>query len=662
MNALIRRMPVMAVALCFASHWAVAATRPAAKAATAADAVEPARAALRLRQLPAAVARLTALAGSGNAEAQYLLGLVYLNGVGTAIDTTLAREWLQRAAQQDHPAAAFVLAALLSRSPPIAGTTANDWLQRSAKLGYVRATEALRDPRPLLAAERATGDARAASDLALYAVRHGDLALLDTLGTAAVAARDEFGRSTLAIAAENSAASVVQWLLAHGANAQAADSFGVTPVMLAATLPDPAVLTQLLAAGATSSDVDQEQRTALFYAARLDRAAAIRLLARDGARVDSVNSHGYNALDVAVVAGADAAAAELRALGAQQSVSRAPRSVAGKFDRNKPGSIYRDWPIVALAAARDDSDELRKLVAAGADANTRTPQGDTLLHVALHAGALRSLGVLLTLGADPLAEDRRGRSTLGLSAAQADGAALKLLLFSKVDVNRHANREDAPLVIAVRAGLIDNVRLLLDTGAKANVADANRRSALSLAATQSDPQLLTLLLQHRVDVLQRDGAGRSALWHAARAGQPAAAQALLGAHADPEAADKEGHTPLIAAALSGNLATAEVLLQASVRVDAATSGGDTALLVAAAAGRTDIVQALLRASARSNLQNRYGDTALIAASRIGSIAICRALLKAGANPALRNKDRATAADLARERGFAAVANEIDGKG
>jgi ankyrin repeat protein len=317
---------------------------------------------------------------------------------------------------------------------------------------------------------------------------------------------------------------------------------------------------------------------------------------------------------------------------------------------------------VALATARDDVDELRRLVASGTSANSRTPQGDTLLHVALHAGALRSLETLLTLDADPLAEDRRGRSTLGLSAAQEDGAALKLLLSANVDVNRHAKREDAPLVIAVRAGLTDNARPLLDAGAKANVGDANQRSALSLAATQSDPQLLTLLLQHRVDVLQRDGAGRSALWHAARAGQSAAAQALLGAHADPEAADKEGNTPLIAAALSGNLATVELLLQARVRVDATTSGGDTALLVAAAAGRTDIVQALLRASARSNLQNRHGDTALIAASRIGNVAICRVLLKAGANPALRNKDRATAADLARERGFVAVASEIDGQG
>jgi ankyrin repeat protein len=98
--------------------------------------------------------------------------------------------------------------------------------------------------------------------------------------------------------------------------------------------------------------------------------------------------------------------------------------------------MYRDWPAVALAAARDDVDAVKEQLAAGVPLGTRTPQGDTLLHVALHAQSAGVLGLLLARGADAAAADNRGRSVLGLSVAHQTSELLQLLLKAGVRMHR----------------------------------------------------------------------------------------------------------------------------------------------------------------------------------------------------------------------------------
>ena len=53
-------------------------------------------------------------AESGDAEAQYNIGWMYLNGYGLAINDSLALEWWQRAADQGHVDAIFSMAMLYS--------------------------------------------------------------------------------------------------------------------------------------------------------------------------------------------------------------------------------------------------------------------------------------------------------------------------------------------------------------------------------------------------------------------------------------------------------------------------------------------------------------------------------------------------------------------
>src|SRR5258708_13683540 len=74
--------------------------------------LEPIRVALRQRDYPTALERLRQSADGGNAEAQLLLGLMELNGVGVTMDRAKAELWLRRSLEQNNATAAYVLAAL----------------------------------------------------------------------------------------------------------------------------------------------------------------------------------------------------------------------------------------------------------------------------------------------------------------------------------------------------------------------------------------------------------------------------------------------------------------------------------------------------------------------------------------------------------------------
>jgi ankyrin repeat protein len=626
------------------------------------DPLEAARAALRTLKYDQAIALLERAGNAGNAEAQYLLGLIYLNGVGVLPDAPRARALLQSAAEHGQGAAAYVLAAQLANTDPADVGAAQEWLERSASLGYARASDTLKSGRPLLAREGfSQNDHAMLVAWVIDRARHNDADELRRLGADAAQVRDEFGRSALLHATELGALAAAQALLTLGADVAAADQFGTTALMLAVERPDTQLAQLLLQHGADPKVVDAEHRTAIFYAARANRSAAIELLQHAASSsLDAHDSRGYTALDAANAVGADAAARQLRALGAQatvQSTVMGPQN--GKFDASRPGEIYRGWQALALAVSRNDAATVRQLLDAGALANLRLAQGDTLLQVAADSHALECMALLLARGADASLADHAGHSALWLAATRHDEPLIKALLNGGVKADAHAAHEDTPLLAAVRAGLAGSVQLLLEAGANVEATDELGRTPLMIAAADTNHLLVPLILPHRPKLSAQDHELRTALWHAAWSGSRDSVEALLAAGADPEPVDAQGFTALHAAAAHGQPGVVALLLSGNTRLNIrSTSTGDTPLLLAAASGREEAVSALLGKSPELDLQNRAGDTALIAASRGGYTNICHALLARGANRSLRNGARVSAADVAGGRGFSALAKEL----
>lgn len=106
----------------------VAKPAPAVQMPAAVEAPKTAEAAAPVAEAPKVVAtadRLTTLANGGNAKAQLLIGLKFLDGDGVAVNEAVASKWLQRAADQGEPIAQYRLGTLYERGHGVATNAAH---------------------------------------------------------------------------------------------------------------------------------------------------------------------------------------------------------------------------------------------------------------------------------------------------------------------------------------------------------------------------------------------------------------------------------------------------------------------------------------------------------------------------------------------------------
>ena len=212
----------------------------------------------------------------------------------------------------------------------------------------------------------------------------------------------------------------------------------------------------------------------------------------------------------------------------------------------------------------------------------------------------------------------------------------------------------------------------LDSGAEANICNGNAVSALMAAAMfNSDPAIVTILMERGANVIGWDEYGFTALIYAAEQNpNPEVVEALIAGGAEIDKPDFKGRTalyyslfnettsenlatlirfgadvsypdmygatPLMHASLStdsNSLVNIEMLINAGAEIDAVHNGGNTALIFAAQnSGCEKNGIALLSAGADVSLKNENGGTALYYAAANSDSSFVKALLEAGADP------------------------------
>jgi ankyrin repeat protein len=620
---------------------------PTVVAQVAMQTTEPARAAIRVRDYPAAVERLNVLAERGDPQAQYLLASLYRAGLGVKVDQAKARALLLAAARSNHAGAAYGLAAMLANEEPRDPMQAHEWVKRAADAGHPLARAAMqRGSLPLqFLPQHDLSDAEARRAALWLAAQQDDADLVTALASREMLARtDDFGRGALAVAAQNGAGRAVDALLARGASPDQADAFGATPLMLATRSGNEAIVEALLRAHAPVNAVDRVGNSALMLGAYADSAPIVQQLIRAGADVRLLNAQGWSALDWAVEADAPAVSELLR----QQGLSsrRQPQRIAGSpaipLRRASIAAVdlYKGVPDLQVAAGRSAPALFQEVLKRERETGQKASIPAGAVFAASATGSSKTLeAVLVATGAAPTGS----LDPLPWLATRGDVDALATLLAHRSGA---AEGHTAPLLVAVAAHREQAVRVLLDAHADPEVRDAAGRTPLMLAAESGQADVAGQLLSHLARMDPADKQGRTALWYASASGSTEIVAALLTQKSTLDAADALGFTPLCIASARGHLTVVDSLLKAGANANVATENKSTPLMLAAQAGHADVLARLLAAGARIDGQNRYGDTALIVAVRAAQVDTVRELLAAGASDNLRNADRVSALDVA----------------
>jgi ankyrin repeat protein len=241
---------------------------------------------------------------------------------------------------------------------------------------------------------------------------------------------------------------------------------------------------------------------------------------------------------------------------------------------------------------------------------------------------------------------------------------VRALIKQRVDVNAASPDGTTALHWAVKANSRALAQLLIAAGAKANAANRYGVTPLTLAATNGNGALVEALLEAGANPNVTVGEGETILMTAARAGNVETIKALVARGADVNAAEQwQGQTALVYAAVENHADAVNVLIELGANVNVRSKklefpdfvfktagmiyavqpvGSWTPLMYAARDGAIDAVRALAAGGADLNLVDPDGTTALSLAIINGHFDTAVALLDKGANPNIADRNGMTA--------------------
>jgi uncharacterized protein len=246
-------------------------------------------------------------------------------------------------------------------------------------------------------------------------------------------------------------------------------------------------------------------------------------------------------------------------------------------------------------------------------------QINNLLFEAAHKGCVTSLDTLIKAGASPLARDRLGNVALAIAARMGRLAFVKALLADKANaeqLDRPNVAGSTPLFQAVQADRAAVAKMLIDAGAKVDVANRQGETALSAAAFNANAELAEALLAHKAPADTVDATGKGVIVYAAARGATRIVEMLLNAGVDPNRRYSADLTALMWAAGHADsapkeegLRTVKLLIERGATIDLADDRGRTALMIAAGLDHGAIAQALLAAGADRARRDKTGKSA-----------------------------------------------------
>lgn len=366
----------------------------------------------------------------------------------------------------------------------------------------------------------------------------------------------------------------------------------------------------------------------LIYALMFHRLEVLNLLLDRGAHVNAVSNQGMSALHVAIHHRLYQAVYLLLRFGADAALRNRDDQSAFDLADGDPEMLeilHTTQPIAHSgrdcfeSAKHGDLYELSRTCNRDQSFFALSPQGHTLLHLAVYANALPMAIYLLNKGLDIDAVDHSGNTPLGIAVKFAHGLEMAALLIRRKATLDHPNAQGrTPLTTALRNGFADIAELLIQSGANIHVVDALHtpltlvHDAIALFTHQSDAfrALETALLIRGAHVdIPINHLRWTPLFFTISKMQNRAMQEHLGLlirlGAQINYRDSNGRTPLMIAASLGRLQAVQTLINNYAQLDYLDKFGWSALMLAVYYNHFKIVRLLLETGADANLTSNH---------------------------------------------------------
>lgn len=379
-----------------------------------------------------------------------------------------------------------------------------------------------------------------------------------------------------------------QWLINSG-TIQARDGSGNSVLHYAAEwhLPN-SMMNFLIAKGADANAVNGNGETPLFSAAKADNIGAIDLLVKNGASLSAKDNLGSSPLHAAVRWDSLTAAERLITLGLNIDC----QNVGGKTP-------------LAEAAVEGNITMAKLLLAHGANPNTYDQNGRTCLSDAIRGGQYEMVKLLLSAKANPQIQDLAGRTPCHEAATLGDKDIIVLLKRAGANPLARDKTGATPLSIAFEKDL-DIMYAILGDDRMISDSDGNTPAHIAVQKRASHA-ILESLIEKGYPFDTRNASGWTPLSIAASTGQKDAAALLLEKGADPFAktSTKGGSVLSLAFKEKSGYLLGYIVKNSANKTDIR---GNTILHYAARLADEETVARLLNLGLNKNAKNVSGET------------------------------------------------------
>ncbi|KAL4656751.1 ankyrin repeat and SOCS box protein 15-like [Arapaima gigas] len=302
----------------------------------------------------------------------------------------------------------------------------------------------------------------------------------------------------------------------------------------------------------------------------------------------------------------------------------------------------RGWLPLHRASVQPVKEVLELVLNASYQLNLeeKTLEGETVLTLAVQAGHVENVKILLEHGASPHNTNDRNESPLLLAVRIGCYEMASMLIKNKALVNQICLKNWTAMHEAAKVGCTDIAVLLLRNGAMITQLTGHGMTPVGIAAEFGQTDILELLIKKGGDVNAQAYNGESVLYDAAGSGNPDCIDLLLQSGANPDLSSVSKHLPIHRAAYLGHYVALKLLIEVTSR-QAIAACGQSPVHSAADGGQAECLRLLIEHgfdvnfSLEKRISENYTDmrrTALYFAVSNGDVTCTEMLLNAGAKP------------------------------